>query len=332
MQWDTYIDATLFTYRVSCNDSTGFTPFKLVYGRDPVQPDDFLYDPSPAETFDSEEASIKHSSATLAAAYREAYKLQLSRAESNAIRRQQVAQAVDFFPGQHVFYYQRIDPIMESKSNNEPEAPTPMDDARVPNRWKYEWTGPHVIVRRADNKHNIYWVRHNESAKEFQANVNRLRLHPPWSDDVLVSGRDPESDITASSRPWRTDGHVKVGDLFAFRLGDPDFPFGVGKLIKREPDGSLGFQWLSNMADNVRGTFKFGWIDSRDKKYIWNDAPPRNVRRHYSPLTDKHFMDRSITDDDVIVHSFTIPANKKLSPAVLRVISADPATAWDMDA
>ncbi len=39
-EWDLYLDSILFSYRVSCQDSTKYSPFFLVYGRQarlPVQ-------------------------------------------------------------------------------------------------------------------------------------------------------------------------------------------------------------------------------------------------------------------------------------------------------
>ena len=39
--WDEYLDAILFSYRVSCQDSTKYSPFYLVYGRHPRLPIEF---------------------------------------------------------------------------------------------------------------------------------------------------------------------------------------------------------------------------------------------------------------------------------------------------
>lgn len=40
-EWDLYLDAVLFSYRVSRHDSTKFSPFYLVYGRNARLPIDF---------------------------------------------------------------------------------------------------------------------------------------------------------------------------------------------------------------------------------------------------------------------------------------------------
>ena len=44
--WDQYLDAILFSYRVSVQDSTKYSPFFLVYGRHPHLPIEFNMRPN----------------------------------------------------------------------------------------------------------------------------------------------------------------------------------------------------------------------------------------------------------------------------------------------
>ena len=41
--WDDYIPPVLFSYRVAVNESTGFSPFKLETGRDPILPAHMMF-------------------------------------------------------------------------------------------------------------------------------------------------------------------------------------------------------------------------------------------------------------------------------------------------
>ena len=41
--WEFYLDAILFSYRVTKNTATGFTPYELMFGRQAVLPMDVLY-------------------------------------------------------------------------------------------------------------------------------------------------------------------------------------------------------------------------------------------------------------------------------------------------
>ena len=40
-QWDLFLDAVLFSYRVSRQDSTKYSPFYLMYGRNAILPVEF---------------------------------------------------------------------------------------------------------------------------------------------------------------------------------------------------------------------------------------------------------------------------------------------------
>ncbi len=339
--WDAYVDAVSFTYRISVNDTTGYSPFKLVYGREPVQPDDLMFLPSeppmPASTDPSEYA--KHNGAILAAAYKDAYDRQIAQTERNAMLRQERAQIVEFFPGQSVFYYQ---------PNNSNDGPIALDDdddrmddddvdaARVPNRLRYDWTGPHEVLRKSQDSDNVYVIRHKVTAAEIQVNVNRLRLHERWSDDVESTVRDPSSDAPEHEVGWKVRGRPEVGDLFVFPLPNPDLPFGVGKLLERRADGSLHFQWLSNATDNIEGTFRQGWIDSRDGMWTYGDKPPSAGRKHYKPFTeldtapDTPTDDNVTTDDCVVVYGFAIDSRGRLPLPVRRILHSNPCVDWEM--
>ena len=39
-EWDRYVAPTLFAYRVKKNETSSYTPFFLVYGREPIIPAD----------------------------------------------------------------------------------------------------------------------------------------------------------------------------------------------------------------------------------------------------------------------------------------------------
>jgi hypothetical protein len=42
-EWNNYVDAAVFSYNTSVHDTTGYAPFKFLYGRHPTLPDDFLF-------------------------------------------------------------------------------------------------------------------------------------------------------------------------------------------------------------------------------------------------------------------------------------------------
>jgi hypothetical protein len=155
-----------------------------------------------------------------------------------------------------------------------------------------------------------------------------LILHLPWSDGSTgpsTTSRHPQRE--PNSRPWRTDGTVDEGSLFVFRLGNPETPFGVGRLISRDNQGSLHFHWLSNYSDNCKGTFRHGWLDSKDNKVFYQVKLTPSLEKRCEPITGKMF-DTHIIDEDVVVHSFELTAAHRLPAAVMRVISNDDRIGW----
>jgi hypothetical protein len=184
-------------------------------------------------------------------------------------------------------------------------------------------------MRRSSDNPNVYVIRHNSTALEISVNVNRLRLHERWSDTVDSTSRDPLDADPEPSPGWKVRGVPEVGDLFAFPLSNHDVPFGVGKLIESRTDGSLHFQWLSNPADNVRGTFRLGWIDSRDNRWTYGPKPPQTGRKFYRPFTDEDASSR-VNDGAVVVHGFTIDGRGRLPLAVQRILHSNPTVDWEM--
>ena len=60
--WPQAIDGVLFVHRTAKHNSTGYSPYRIVYGRDPVMPIDVKYDTSKAPTVGDEldEEYVKH--------------------------------------------------------------------------------------------------------------------------------------------------------------------------------------------------------------------------------------------------------------------------------
>ena len=66
-EWDTYVDAVVFAFNTSYHEATGYSPFQLIYGREPRLPEDVMYGVSNNEFRDETGLKI-HSSEWLQAA------------------------------------------------------------------------------------------------------------------------------------------------------------------------------------------------------------------------------------------------------------------------
>jgi hypothetical protein len=348
MDWDLYVDAAVFTYRATINEATGFSPFFLLYGRECLLPLPIIQDSNPQQEFESEQQYATHTSAALAAAYHRARETQAEAAAKNVAYRAATAKQVDFFPGQRVFYWQPDSSSAEQVAEGErghamdadalydddsPDDDSPRESTRkirtLPGKWKYKWTGPHVVVRRhvAHGKAtNVYVVSLRDSKKEVKINVNRLAQFRPWSDEL-----ESTSAVT-DDQPAR-GGKPEVGDLFAFPLDSTELPFGVGKLLARNSDDTLHFQWLSNATDNMTAPLHPGWRDKRDAMVVYAARPPAYAKKHYVPLDDTHYdMGKRITDEDIVVHGFQLDKRRRLKADVLKALSESEWVNWELPA
>ena len=334
LDWDRYVDAAVFTYRVSINDATGYSPFFLLYGRECVSPADIFLGSGPQEEFKSETEYATAVGSSLARAYQNAHEAQVRAAEINLAYRSDLLRKAEFFPGQKVFYWQPGASAAGQLAEGEEAAAEREGDSAVseprglralPGKWKFKWTGPHVIVGVHGDRANVYVVCHRKTGKEFLANVNRLSPFHPWSDDPCDTA-DGVRDASNSS--FAVGGRAQVGDLIAFPL-EGTIPFGVGRLISRDVSGDLHFQWLSNNKDSMTSPLHLGWRDERDRRVVYAAAPPAHSRRHYVALTDEHYdMGKGIRDLDVLAHGFDLDRRGRVPMDVLKTIAASDLVDW----
>ena len=196
----------------------------------------------------------------------------------------------------------------------------------MPNRWRFQWTGPHKVIKRlTGRKSNLYEIRHNESARSVTANVNRLSLHIPWDEKHECTGSDPFVDQTDAKR-WSTEGKASVGSLIAFRLSDEEYPFGVGTVLERN-SSEVKFQWLWNETDNAKGVLKRGWVHKTKHHVLYRDSLTKKMEEEYDPYTETGIP---VTDDDVVVHGFRLKADGRLPTPVLQILSDDPTVRWQL--
>ena len=335
LDWDRYVDAAVFTYRVSLNDATGYSPFFLLYGRECVVPADIFLGSGPREEFKSEAEYATAVGSSLSRAYQNAHEAQVRAAEKNLAYRSDLLRRADFFPGQKVFYWQPgASSAGQIADGEEAAAERGLDDdagqrtvRSLPSKWKFKWTGPHIVVRLHGERTNVYVVRHRNTGKEFLANVNRLSPFHPWSSDPCDTASRRREEV-----PFSVGGRAQVGDLIAFPL-EGSVPFGVGRLLSRGSNDKLHFQWLSNGRDSMTSPLHLGWRDERDRRVVYAAAPPAHARKHYVALTDDHYdMGKGIRDSDVLVHGFHLDRRGRIPADVLESIAASDLVDWAVPA
>ena len=102
----------------------------------------------------------------------------------------------------------------------------------------------------------------------------------------------------------------------------------MGKLLERnEETGALKFQWLWNTTNNVKGTYKLGWIHKEDDVVMYKDTLTRTQDEQFEAYTESL---EPITDEDVIAHGFKLKSDKRLPLPILRLLHDNQTVNWEM--
>ena len=347
LDWDRYVDAAVFTYRVSYCESTGYSPFFLLYGRDPVRPQAVFLGQGADREFESEEAYSTHTCTTLAIAYENAYQEQLAAAHHNIAYREKFMRQVQYSVGQRVLYWQpgmsKRAQLAQPDSNSEVDAKTTEelfipngsqaaskpDSQFLPEKWSYKWTGPHTIVAKIPSGQalscNVYEVRH-ANGNTFKANVNRLAKFHPWSDKILSTS--PEASTVST---FKTDGQAEIGSLIVIPFPEvqvDNAPVAIGKVLVRDDSGGITFQWLWNNSGSMLKPVHLGWINSNGEA-TWKQPSPAQLptMRPYTNLFDAIGV---VNDRQVMVHGFKLDSKGRLPTAVLQFLSESDEVPWSM--
>ena len=102
VKWDTFLPAVLFSYRVTVNNATGFSPAYLMYGRDPKLPAESIFNSSSlsGDSFTSDKEYANHIEKTLKMAFTLARNAQTKAAAANRARLNASRKpSPDFTPG-----------------------------------------------------------------------------------------------------------------------------------------------------------------------------------------------------------------------------------------
>ena len=195
-EWEHYLDAVTFTHNICISAATGYSPFELVYGRQPDMPEDIMYGfPDDGSAPEATPPSVYKDRCTqwLAKAYKSFHIQQAKLSEANRARRDERMMDTEFKIDQWVLYWKPRN-AMEAAAEEDPDNVywKPATKARIPQKWSVKWTGPHRITKRINA--NVYAFLDSKSAVETVANVNRLYAFHAWSDDIKSTSDDIDED------------------------------------------------------------------------------------------------------------------------------------------
>jgi hypothetical protein len=337
--WDEYLDAALFAYRISVNEVTGFSPYYLMYGREPTFPVDFYYGPE-TQSFEDERQHGLRVSRALREAYHVVREQQQKSAEKNKTRRDKT---------------QHRPPRLAVGSSIllwEPEQPF-LDESSVlvkTRKLLYRYSGPHQIVHDdLESPGLMYWIRRDDGVrrhKKQRVNANRLwRFKRITPDTTQRTATNPE----ISDREWlpkpplpktqpesqflRPDANTELqpGQFVIVPLEvsfDDDGntqPFGVGRVLEHLEDGTIDLHWYDNRLGHPVGTFRPGWLDGKSRWYYRKTPTHWSHRQHTNVLTKS-----TLTLSQIACYGFALTTGDRLPPAVIQFLHETDTVNWSI--
>jgi transposase InsO family protein len=300
--WDEYLDAVAFAYRVSTCTSIGYSPYEILYARKPRMPDHSFFDLAPDNMPDFATERDYHlwASERLHTMFQSVRRTQSALARANRDRSRQ--EDITYYPGQPVLVW-RPDQNAFNYSTGEYARQT------APGKWKYRWTGPHRIIRQTQT--NNYDVEDFATRQVIHSvNVSCLWPFSPWSS--VHPSTSPSID-RASAVPWAcSSGTAKKDDFVAVALTEG---FGIGRLLQDDDGTDLYFQWYSNFSSSWASTsaFKPGWLNADGSAYY-------GTRR----ANDLPYTSRSsgtvVAGEHALLHGFSLTKSNHLPANVYRAI------------
>ena len=317
--WDTYLQAVVFNYNVSTCESTGYSPYSLMFGRDTGLLHEFHVEPADVNPKGSSDISSmrERMAKTLREAYTHVREKQRTDAEKSKLRRASttyttsasftIGSELPNEPYDYAMLWEPQQPKMLAHDNGE--------EQRAPSKWTPKWTGPHKVVGKIENtegKFHRYVIWHSERARKEKCHVNRLNKFDPWSQDR------PSTSFWLDNRSgYEQGGFAHKDELFVIPLQKP-FNFGVAKVLACSADGTVEYQWFGNANASNNGTFIPGWTRTTHPNTYY--AHDRKQASH-KPYFGNH--DIPISQKDIILHGFVLTDGHKLPAPVRRALQQD---------
>ena len=295
--WPHVAQIALFAYRAVIHETTGHSPFYLMFGREMVLPfntvvglDDTLNGQPSVDNLQGKDYQryVDIMNARLTEAFKLVRRAQALLAMRNKTRRDEGRLQIEYAAGDPVYYNE---PGASTNKQGRMRAEPVKSSEKVPRSWMFQWSGPHIVVRRATPLSYIIW--HNTRNEKIRVHVTDLRLHHPFSKELFDTSTPPMQPSKGELPPQGVIPSAKKrpskGTLCVYYL--PEFDDDAICVLKYM--GNDTYWWYGNYSSRTRTNLspvsKFaktqwlpGWV-AHDNRIVYTDK--KQIRKDWDPFT-----------------------------------------------
>jgi exodeoxyribonuclease III len=345
--WNEWLETVMWTYRISVNATTGFSPFFLMHGREPRQPMIAQLGIGDSTQYQDQEYYGLKTSRALQEAYATTRVRQAAAQERAKQRRDGLTEegerksgsridATDLLPPGTMAMFWEPEKRHKKDWDRGDDKQVEPKEAKIPKKLEYRYSGPWRVHKACGCKLHR-WIIHEARGKLIKVNVNRLREFTPWdnehlysnsNEEVLRAGNEHEDDAE-EAEDWVGSHYHDEGELvivpYQMESGD-DQPFEVGKILQRRPNHEFGHlvQWFGNNKMDVHGKWKLGWLQANKKKRgdVKHYFRPARTHTSHLPYTNET-TSTVVTDANTLpIRPFELTDKHEIPLGLLKELSA----------
>ena len=233
--WPEMVPVALFAYRGMAQETSGYSPHFLNFGKDALMPlevswctgvpDDIL---NPNDLAAASKTYADRLISRLQGAFHFVRRAQWLASKRNKDRlapnapdggkRKRDVEVIRFRAGDVVYLHEESS-VHNKVGKMRELTPDPLDF--VPMKWRFRWTGPHLVLRTEGER--AYVIQHSDRHEELIVHVDDLRPHHPFSDEVFDTAQEwayvtpkdlpPPLGYNSEFPKGASTQHPAVGDL-----------------------------------------------------------------------------------------------------------------------
>jgi len=315
--WDDMLPLICLRYRTAVNDSTGYSPFHVVFGRDPELDTDGVFSDQPPPACKSEYmAELRAALDTIHTNVRNASE---QAAQKNRARRLLKYKPVSYNVGDFCLVWS-------------PKAAETMPDGfSVKPKLMDRWSLPRRIAAKGSRADNYVII----DGMGIPQNVRADSMIPySFFTDGKPSVPERRKFTAEERKRLRRDPQaylppiLRPGAMAAFPLTiENEQAFGIGRVTgKIDSSETFNLHWFSNEGEDIYGSFRPVWLRNDDSWYCRN-KPEHHTHR---PMMTSDCYGGQITQDNIGDSGFELLMDGKIPFEALRNISENPNFDWKL--